>query len=117
MKNEIIESLSRHPDALMSYMDFCNGEFKNMPGGAWWEAMRSSAEYYIKKYKIVKHKNKSKMDSIDWLNEWINIPKKEVENPQEKERQSKDSNLNDDGSLKQDAWGEYIITYDQRRGI
>ena len=43
--------------------------------------------------------------------------KKEVENPQEKERQNKDSNLNDDGSLKQDAWGEYIITYDQRRGI
>jgi len=43
--------------------------------------------------------------------------KKEVENPQEKERQKKDNNLNEDDSLKQDAWGDDIITYEQRRGI
>jgi len=34
-----------------------------------------------------------------------------------KKIKAKDSNLNEDGSLKQDAWGDDIITYEQRRGI
>ena len=43
--------------------------------------------------------------------------KKEVEKSCEKEMPKKDSNLNEDGSIKQDAWGEYPVTWANRWGI